>query len=96
MQDLKTLMLVHGDIHPGNVCLLGEKTSLIDFGWCQHYSFGMDHAENQVYQHALTKEFDRQHWYLSMDAEWSHYVWWPHLTHHTAMLHLPITTSFFF
>jgi glycerol-3-phosphate cytidylyltransferase len=79
LSDLASLSLVHGDIHPANVCVSEreERVSLIDFGWCQHYSFGLDGEEQRYYEHNLQQGLDRHHWYQSVYVSWSSQAWWP-------------------
>lgn len=77
--ELRELDVVHGDIHPYNVCVQRKRGTavvdgktedvgaldvyLIDFGWCQHRSFRMDTEE--------MAEYDR---WLENDLDWDHFV----------------------
>lgn len=62
--------VIHGDIHPGNVCVdsVGS-VSLIDFGWCMHSSFDMSQLEQDEYNYMLAENFDLLHFQDSLIFE---------------------------
>lgn len=70
---LQKYRVVHGDIHSGNICISEDlNVSLIDFGWCLHYSFEMTSDERNDYEKKLRDDFDRIHFENSM--EWDNLV----------------------
>jgi glycerol-3-phosphate cytidylyltransferase len=68
-KDLKQEQLVHGDVHPFNLCVqetADDLVSLIDFGWCYHHSFALDKEEVAYYRQHLENRFDEKHFYQSL------------------------------
>jgi serine/threonine protein kinase len=67
--DLKRERVVHGDLHPNNVCVHTDgRVFLIDFGWCLSDKFDMTADEQRYYQQCLTEGFDYQHFIDSLQC----------------------------
>lgn len=78
--ELRMLGLVHGDLHPENICVDTQgRISFLDFGWCYHQSFHMDAAERDYYESCLENQFDRQHFWDSMEYYYIHEPWFKHV-----------------
>lgn len=62
--DMRSMRIVHSDVHLGNLCFDAEssRVSLVDWGWCQHYSFDMSRDEREYYHLCLKENFD--YWYM--------------------------------
>lgn len=63
IRDIQRLGVVHGDLHPGNVCIgdSGSSVTLIDFGWCLSTKFQMSTAEREYFDECLLGNFDWSH-----------------------------------
>ena len=70
LKELQEMNIVHGDVHPGNILIDKKgKVSLIDFGWCYHKSFDMNHEERFYYENMLRDNFDLYHFRESLIYE---------------------------
>jgi len=66
-KDLFQAGVVHGDVHPDNICVDSNGVvSLVDFGWCMHSSFEMSAKEQVEYTEHLETGFDAQHYLNSL------------------------------
>jgi len=69
--------IIHGDVHTDNLCVdTQEKVSVIDFGWCLHYSFHMEPDEKDYYERCLDNLFDWTHFCDAMEWAYSERSWW--------------------
>lgn len=67
IQVLRNLNIVHGDLHPGNICIDDNRViSFIDFGWCLSNSFEMEDQEREYLQECLDNDFDWCHFKKSL------------------------------
>lgn len=65
--EMKSLGVIHGDLHASNVCVdKDDFMSVIDFGWCLHWSFDMDSVEQLEYNKQLKTDFDWTHFLDSL------------------------------
>ncbi len=75
LQDLRDLGLVHGDVHPGNICIdNNEQLYLIDFGWCMHECFDFSPNEKEYYNQCLLYNFDWVHFTQSLASIYNYYI----------------------
>lgn len=101
-QELKSLKIVHGDIHGNNTCVLYDSetqdvhVNLIDFGWCMHPTFDMDEKEMKYFKYTLENNFDFIHFYQSVKFDFDHKSWWSRLDQffHSLCSELDWHTSF--
>lgn len=64
---LNNLGIVHGDLHPGNICIDENKVvSFIDFGWCLCASFDLEPDELSYLESCLLSDFDWNHFINSL------------------------------
>ena len=66
LDELNSLGIIHGDVHPNNICVNHNQVYLIDFGWCLHPSFDMCDTERLEYQEQVKSKFDRTHFVDSL------------------------------
>ena len=94
--DLKAARVVHGDIHAANLCIQAKQpkvkaiggigptleweVTLIDFGWCLHYTFHMEEGEQLEYRQHLETGWDWRHFTDSMDYMYGDEPWFKELT----------------
>lgn len=90
-EDLKTLGVVHGDLHSKNICVRRAKgsvaavgasggaddweVSVIDWGWCAHRSFFMSRQERADYERQLADGWDWHHFVDSMEYAYGDEEW---------------------
>lgn len=61
------LGIVHGDIHPENICVADSgQIYIVDFGWCMYHGFCMSDFEREFYYQCLYNKFDFQHFQNSL------------------------------
>ena len=66
-EKLTDLQVVHNDVHGRNLCInKNNEVSLIDFGWCLHFSFDMNPQEQEEYEQKLSTNFDLTHFLDSL------------------------------
>jgi glycerol-3-phosphate cytidylyltransferase len=71
---LKRQKIVHGDIHPSNICVKDSRISfIIDWGWCYHPSFEMSKEEEEYYKELLNSDFDSVHFKDSLEHLYSNF-----------------------
>lgn len=68
VNELQALGIVHGDIHPGNICYdtFSGKVSLIDYGWSMSHACCLTKYEQKYLKRCLTEDFDWQHYQTSL------------------------------
>jgi len=74
---LLDLRVVHGDVHPRNLCLLDNRLSLVDWGWCMSARFEpMGDKERQYFHNCLNSWFDWHHFLDSLEYMYNKRPWW--------------------
>lgn len=68
IQELHDLGVVHGDLHPENICIDSDGVvGFIDFGWCMSDKFNMSAKETAYYNKCLANNFDLIHFKESLE-----------------------------
>lgn len=72
---LREKAVVHGDLHPNNICIANEKSgdvnatiSFVDFGWSMSRECVMSLEEQTYFYNCLSENFDWQHFYDSLES----------------------------
>lgn len=66
IEELRSLGIVHMDLHAQNIVVKDNQISIIDFGWCLHRSFEMSQDERNYYDTLLEYNFDLKHFRESL------------------------------
>ena len=63
---MRSLGILHMDLHAQNIVVKDNQISIIDFGWCLHRSFIMEKDERGYYETYLDLNFDLTHFRESL------------------------------
>ena len=75
IETLRDSGVVHGDLHPENICVHPDGTVyFLDFGWCMSSKFHMEKAEKEYYQKCLAENFDKKHFLDSLESFDLHFL----------------------
>lgn len=66
IEQMRSLGILHMDLHAQNIVVKDNQISIIDFGWCLHRSFIMEKDERGYYETYLDLNFDLTHFRESL------------------------------
>jgi cytidyltransferase-like protein len=69
IRELQELGILHGDIHPGNICVdpVSGLVSLIDYGWSLSSECGLTDQEQVYLNDCIRDDFDWKHYQRSLE-----------------------------